>query len=53
MQNTVFWGPFCPNLGKNEFSTKIELGHILTSISPNFKQKTRETDEPILRKNLN
>ena len=34
MQNTLFPGPFCPNFGKSEFSTKIWLRHVLASIVP-------------------
>ena len=25
MQNTLFWGPFCPNFGKNEFAIKLDF----------------------------
>ena len=34
MQNTIFWGPLCPNLAKNEFFTKIALCHFSASIVP-------------------
>ena len=54
MQNTLFWGPFCSNLGKNKFSTKIEFRHFLASIVPKTSCKTSEkTDEPLLIKTLN
>ena len=32
MENTLFWGSFCLDLGKNEFSTKIGLHHFLASV---------------------
>lgn len=32
MQNTLFWSPFCPNLGKKLFFHKIGLRHFLVSI---------------------
>ena len=41
IQNTLFLGPFCLNLGKNEFSTKIGLHHFLASV-PSFMQKIRK-----------
>ena len=34
MQNTLFLVPFCPNLNKTEFPTKIGLAHFLASIVP-------------------
>ena len=34
IQNTIFLGSFCQNLGKNEFSTKIGLRHSLASTVP-------------------
>ena len=54
MQNASSLGPFCQNLGKNEFSAKIKLPHFLASVVLNFmqKKKTEKTDEPILRKTL-
>ena len=55
MQNALSLGPFCQNLGKNEFSAKIKLPHFLASVVLNFmqkKKKTEKTDEPILRKTL-
>ena len=53
MQNALSLGPFCQNLGKNEFSAKIKLPHFLASVVLNFMQKkTEKTDEPILRKTL-
>ena len=53
MQNALSLGPFCQNLGKNEFSAKIKLPHFLASVVLNLcKKKTEKTDEPILRKTL-
>ena len=34
MQNTLFLGPFCQNLGKNDYFTKIGFRHFLVSIVP-------------------
>ena len=46
-------GPFCPNLGKNEFSRKIVLCHVLASIVSPLTSctKSEKTNEPIVRKN--
>ena len=50
-----FLGPFYSNLGKMEFSTKIELRHfLLASIySPLTLWNHKKTNEPNLRKTLN
>ena len=42
MQNALSLGPFCQNLGKNEFSAKIKLPHFLASVVLNFMQKKKK-----------
>ena len=45
--------PFCPNLGKNEFSWKKKSFQFLDiSILPLY-QKSEKTNEPLLRKTPN
>ena len=38
----LFWGPLCPNLNKNEFSTKIRLCHFLASLVPLLHVKNQK-----------
>ena len=41
--------PFCKNLGKNEFSTKIEICNFLASTVPLIScKKSEKTNESIL-----
>ena len=47
-QNTLFWTPFYPNLGKKEFSTIFSIYSPLTS-----SKNLEKTNEPILRKTSN
>ena len=42
MQNASSLGPFCQNLGKNEFSAPITLPHFLASVVLNFMQKKKK-----------
>lgn len=49
MQNTIFWAPFCPNLGKNDFSTQNWATILFSNYK--FMQKIRKK-EPSLRKLL-
>ena len=64
IENTMFLGPFCPNLGKNEFYTNIKLS-LFSICSPltsckkkrkktkqNKKQKTEKVNEPLWEKLL-
>ena len=47
-QNTLFWTPFYPNLGKKEFSTIFSIYSPLTS-----SKNLEKTNEPILSKTSN
>ena len=53
IQNTLFLGPFCSNLGKNELSTKIGLRPFLASIVLISCKKLEKTNDPVLRKTIN
>ena len=47
----IFLGPFCPNLGKREFSGKIGLCHFFTLMNLQLHAKyQKKTNEPILSK---
>ena len=41
-QNIPFLGPFCPNLGKNKFSTNIGLCHVGLLHANNQKKLMRQ-----------
>ena len=52
MPNTLFLGPFCPILAKNEFSTKLKLSPFGIYSPLTSSKISEETNEPILRKTL-
>ena len=52
IQKHDFWailGPICPNSQKREIFLKIQLCHFGNLSSPNFMQKIRKNNEPILQ----
>ena len=50
-KKSPFLGPFCPNLGKREFSRKIGLCHFFILMNrPTSCKISEKSNEPILRK---